>query len=158
MLGQNVTRLEALLWSIALPGFGQLLNKKHIKGILFIVLEFLINMGANFNEGIRLSFLGETRQSLEVMNIQWLMFYPCLYFFAIWDAFKEAENGASRFTFIPFVSCAYFVTVGIMYSSVTTINGVFIGPIWLPMLSVIPGLVVGLIVKKLLEVYIHKKK
>jgi hypothetical protein len=26
------------------------------------------------------------------------------------------------------------------------------------MLSVIPGLVVGLIVKKLLEVYIHKKK
>ena len=32
MLGQNVTRLEALLWSIALPGFGQLLNKKHIKG------------------------------------------------------------------------------------------------------------------------------
>lgn len=56
MLGQNVTRLEALLWSIALPGFGQLLNKKHIKGILFIVLEFLINMGANFNEGIRLSF------------------------------------------------------------------------------------------------------
>ena len=81
MLGQNVTRLEALLWSIALPGFGQLLNKKHIKGILFIVLEFLINMGANFNEGIRLSFLGETRQSLEVMNMQWLMFYPCLYFF-----------------------------------------------------------------------------
>ena len=78
-------------------------------------------------------------------------------FFAIWDAVKEAENGASRFTFIPFVSCAYFVTVGIMYSSVTTINGVFIGPIWLPMLSVVPGLVIGLIAKKLLEVYIHKK-
>lgn len=90
--------------------------------------------------------------------MQWLMFYPCLYFFAIWDAVKEAENGASRFTFIPFVSCAYFVTVGIMYSSVTTINGVFIGPIWLPMLSVVPGLVIGLVAKKLLEVYIHKKK
>jgi hypothetical protein len=45
-----------------------------------------------------------------------------------------------------------------MYSSVTTINGIFIGPIWLPMLSVVPGLVIGLIVKKLLEVYIHKKK
>ncbi len=56
------------------------------------------------------------------------------------------------------ISQKYINYYGIYNSSVTTINGVFIGPIWLPMLSVIPGLVVGLIVKKLLEVYIHKKK
>lgn len=87
-----MTRLEALLWSIALPGFGQLLNKKHIKGILFIVLEFLINMGANFNEGIRLSFLGETKQSLEVMNMQWLMFYPCLYFLQFGMLLKKQKT------------------------------------------------------------------
>ena len=139
----------ARLWTIT--------KQKHIKGILFIVLEFLINMGANFNEGIRLSFWGNKAiprgNEHAVVNV-----LSMFIFFAIWDAVKEAENGASRFTFIPFVSCAYFVTVGIMYSSVTTINGVFIGPIWLPMLSVVPGLVIGLIAKKLLEVYIHKKK
>ncbi|MBU8878855.1 hypothetical protein BGM26_07630 [Bacillus sp. FJAT-29790] len=32
---------EALLWSIALPGFGQFLNGKPIKGIVFVFLEFL---------------------------------------------------------------------------------------------------------------------
>jgi TM2 domain-containing membrane protein YozV len=34
---------EALFWSIALPGFGQLINGKFIKGILFLILEFRIS-------------------------------------------------------------------------------------------------------------------
>ena len=37
-------KLEAILWSIALPGFAQLLNKKFVKGIFFIFLEFLVNV------------------------------------------------------------------------------------------------------------------
>ncbi len=36
--------MEKLFWSIALPGFGQLLNGKYLKGGLFIFLEFLINI------------------------------------------------------------------------------------------------------------------
>jgi len=43
---------EVLFWSIALPGFGQILNKKYAKGILFILLEFTINLQANLNEAI----------------------------------------------------------------------------------------------------------
>lgn len=35
---------ERLLWSIALPGFGQFLNKKYLKGIVFVFLEFLVNV------------------------------------------------------------------------------------------------------------------
>ncbi len=30
---------EKLLWSIAIPGVGQLLNEKYIKGIEFIIKE-----------------------------------------------------------------------------------------------------------------------
>lgn len=75
-----LTRLEAILWNIALPGFSQLLNKQYVKGIVFIVLEFLINMGAHFNSAIQLSFLGETEQALATVDMQWIMFYPCLYF------------------------------------------------------------------------------
>lgn len=39
---------EKLLWSIALPGFGQLLNGKYLKEILLIVLEFSINVQSHF--------------------------------------------------------------------------------------------------------------
>jgi hypothetical protein len=42
-------QIEKVLWSIALPGFGQLLNGKFLKGLLLIVLEFLINVQSNFN-------------------------------------------------------------------------------------------------------------
>lgn len=47
---------EKLFWSIALPGFGQILNGKILKGFLFVSLEFLVNVQSNFNEGILLSF------------------------------------------------------------------------------------------------------
>jgi hypothetical protein len=79
--------LERLLWSIALPGFGQLLNRKYIKGLVFIFLEFLINVLANFNSIIMYSFNGEIERSFLEANYLWLMFYPCLFFFSMWDAF-----------------------------------------------------------------------
>jgi hypothetical protein len=137
-----VTKLEALLWSIALPGFGQLLQKQYIKGVLFVILEFLINAQSNFNEAIRLSFMGDIHQAIFVLDFQWIMFYPCLYFFAMWDAFKEA-GPVSPYSFLPFVFSAYFVTVGVMYSTKLKIGGILLGPIWLPMLFVIPGVIVG---------------
>jgi hypothetical protein len=145
-----VKAIERLLWSIALPGFGQFLNQKYMKGIIFIILEFLINVQSNFNEAIRLSFLGRIEESVHVINYQWLMFYPCLYFFAMWDAYKDAGGGKSPYAFLPFVFSAYFVTVGLIYSTELTIFGIFFGPIWLPMLSVIPGLIVGWLIKALL--------
>lgn len=36
--------IESILWSIALPGFPKILNGRYLKGILFIILEFLINV------------------------------------------------------------------------------------------------------------------
>lgn len=80
--------IEALLWSIALPGFGQLLNKKYVKGIAMIFLELLINTQSRFNEAIRLSFLGRTNEAAAMVDIGWLMFYPCLYFFAMWGNYS----------------------------------------------------------------------
>ncbi|NNV06751.1 hypothetical protein [Geobacillus sp. C56-T2] len=144
--------IEALLWSIALPGFGQLLNKKYVKGIALIFLELLINTQSRFNEAIRLSFLGRTDEAAAMVDIGWLMFYPCLYFFAIWDAFKDAGGGQTPYSFLPFVFSAYSVTVGLMYSFDVKVAGVFFGPIWLPILSVIPGWAVG----RLLQVVLLK--
>lgn len=68
--------LEVIFWSIALPGFGQLLNGKIVKGIVFIALEFIINVQSGFNGIILLSFLGETEKALSQTDFQWLMFYP----------------------------------------------------------------------------------
>ncbi len=92
--------IKSILWSIALPGFPQILNGRYLKGILFIILEFLINVMANFNEAIRLSFIGNIEGAVSQANDQWLMFYPCLYFFAMWDAFKDAGGGKKPYSSI----------------------------------------------------------
>jgi hypothetical protein len=141
---------EALFWSIALPGFGQFLNGKYIKGVILIFLEFLVNDQANFNEVIILSFHGEIEKAIIPADDQWFMYYPCLYFFAIWDAFKDAGGGKERYSFLPFVLSAYFVTVGCIYSSNFRLFGVLIGPVWFPMLCVIPGLALGIILRKII--------
>ncbi|WP_405098680.1 hypothetical protein [Oceanobacillus sp. FSL H7-0719] len=138
---------EVLLWSIALPGFGHFLNGKYFKGIVLIFLEFLVNVKGNINLVIIFSFQGEIEQAIQHADYQWLMFYPCLYFFAIWDAYRDAGGGKEPYSFLPFVFSAYFMTVGVVYSSK------LLGPIWLPILSIIPGLIVGF----LLQRYIRRK-
>jgi hypothetical protein len=149
----KLTKLEAVMWSIALPGFAQLLTGNLIKGIFFVTLEFLINAFSQFNKGIMYSFLGETERALQVMDLQWLMFYPCLYMFAMWDAYRSVMPEEEKLTFLPFVFSAYFVTVGLMYSPKVKLLGLFPGPVFLPMLFVIPGVVSGLLIRKLLLKY-----
>ncbi|SHN26344.1 hypothetical protein [Gracilibacillus kekensis] len=138
---------EALLWSIALPGFGQLLNRKIVKGIILIILEFLVNVLGNLNTVLILSFYGEIQAAIDHANYQWLLFYPCLYFFAMWDAYRDAGGGKKPYSFLPFVFSAYFVTVGTIYSSSFAIFEIVLGPIWLPIISVIPGVSVGLLIQ-----------
>jgi hypothetical protein len=75
------------MWSIALPGFGQ-----YFKGTVLFILEFLIHVQANFNEVIILSFRGDISLAIQQTDYPWFMFYPYLYSFAMWDAFKEREE------------------------------------------------------------------
>ncbi|MBM7691469.1 hypothetical protein JOC77_000874 [Peribacillus deserti] len=148
---KNEKIIESILWSIALPGFAQLLNRQLFKGFLFITLEFVINVNAHFNEIILLSFLGRIKEAIAHTDFQWLMFYPCLYFFAMWDAFKDAGGGKTPYSYFPFVFSAYSVTIGIMYSSKVELFGLLLGTMWFPMLCVIPGLAIGFGLKRLLK-------
>lgn len=141
--------IEKLLWSIALPGLGQFLNGKFLKGAILLIFEFLVNVQANFNEVIILSFQGDIQKAIEQTDYGWLMFYPCLYFFAMWDAWKDGGGGKDRYSFLPFVFSACSVTTGLILSQKITIFGVLFGPVWLPMLFLIPGIVIGLIIRKI---------
>ena len=96
-----------------------------------------------------LSFNGEIENAIDHTKYQWLMFYPCVYFFAMWDSFKDAGGGKEPYSFLPFVFSAYFVTVGLMFSAKVKIFGILLGTVWFPMLCVIPGVIIGLLLKKI---------
>lgn len=150
------SRLDKILWSIAFPGFGQLLNRKIIKGLSFIVLEITINVKAKLNEIIIASFQGNIEQAIRLTNYQWLMFYPCIYMFAIYDAYCDSMslNKLSSINALPCALAAYFATVGVIYSSSFKFLGVLLGPVWLPMIGCFFGLGSGW----LLSIMIHYKK
>jgi hypothetical protein len=148
---KKMTRLEAVLWSIAFPGFSQLLMRDYIKGILFISLEIIINANSKFNSTIMYSFLGEINKAEAVVNYQWLMFYPCVYMFAMWDAYRSAMPPEEKYSYLPFVFSAYFVTVGLMVSPKVNIFKIHPGPVFLPMLFLIPGLLIGFFLKWLIQ-------
>ncbi|MFD2656463.1 MULTISPECIES: hypothetical protein [Gracilibacillus] len=137
---------EALLWSIAFPGFGQFLNRRLIKGSILILLEFLVNVQSNFNLAILYSFTGEIQKAIYVTNFQWLMFYPCLYMFSMWDAYRDAEGEINPYSYIPFVFGAFFITIGLIFSTKLKIMGVVLGPVILPILSLLLGLTIGFII------------
>lgn len=148
---------EKVLWSIALPGIGQLLNGKFLKGLLLILLEILINVQSNFNKIIIYSFQGDIQSAIDQTNYQWLMFYPCLYLFSIWDAYRDSGDGKSLYSFLPFVFSAYFVTVGLIYSSSLKIFGLLFGPVFLPMLFLIPGIIIGIFIQIVLKSFVIGK-
>ena len=150
--------LEKILWSIAFPGLGQLLNGKLFKGAIFIFLEFIINTRSNLNEIIILSFQGNTLQAVESTNYKWLMFYPCVYVYAIWDAYKDSGGPQKPFAYIPYVLSSYLGTLGVVYSSVFRVKGVLLGPVWLGILSIISGIFVGIIMQRLLMRYCNKRR
>jgi TM2 domain-containing membrane protein YozV len=49
----------ALLWSIAIPGFGQFYNRDYFFGMVLMVWELFVNLIANINEMVFWSFKGE---------------------------------------------------------------------------------------------------
>ncbi|WP_175640653.1 hypothetical protein [Metabacillus schmidteae] len=147
----NNDQKEKLLWSIALPGFAQLLNRKYIKGITLIILEVIVNVKSNFNLAIMFSFHGDILTAIEKTNYQWLMFYPCLYFFAMWDAIKDAKGRTPPFSFLPFVTAAYFVTIGLIYSSKIKIFEILLGPVFSPILFMIPGFIIAFLIFKIIK-------
>lgn len=144
---KKIGKLEAVLWSMALPGFSQLLRGSYVKGVLFVLLEFMINVFSHFNEAIMYSFLWEIDKAAAIINYQWLMFYPCLYMFAMWDAYRSAMPENEEYSYLPFAIGAYFITVGLMLSKKIRLFGILFGPIFLPMIFLIPGLLIGFIIK-----------
>lgn len=144
---KQLSTLEAILWSIAFPGFPQLLSGNYLKGVLLVTLEFIINVNSNFNQAIMYSFLWEIDQAFMVINYQWLMFYPCVYMFSMWDAYRSALGGNIDGRFLPFVFGAYFVTVGLMLSPKIRLFDISLGPVFLPMVFLIPGLLIGFLLR-----------
>ena len=86
----------AMLWSLVLPGFGQLYNKDYFIGTILLVLEFLINFNSHLNLVLVSTFNGDIRNAHQWVNYSWGLFYPSIYGFAFWQAYNSAKAHNNR--------------------------------------------------------------
>ena len=84
---------NAALWSALMPGLGQVLIHRVIDALFIIVTSILIAQQAKLLPAIHYTLLGQVEYAKSVMNPQWFLNIPSLYFFAIYDAYvNTVEN------------------------------------------------------------------
>ena len=134
-------RVIAALFSMLMPGFGQIYNQQYIKGIFFVILEHYDNVSANINKAIQLDFNGFRQQALETVIYDGLLFYPGFYIYAVWDAWFYAKEGANKTkTAIAFIIGGFLGEFSSIYSSKIPIPSLTTG-----LLMIIP-MIIGMIV------------
>ncbi|NHM30691.1 hypothetical protein [Neobacillus terrae] len=111
-------RNVAALFSLLMPGFGQIYNRQFIKGVIFVILEHFDNMVGNINNAIQLDFNGFHQQALEVVNYQGMLFYPGFFVYVVWDAWYYAKEGANKATTsIPFVIAGFLGVISSIFAA-----------------------------------------
>lgn len=93
----------AALFSMLMPGFGQIYNHQFLKGVFLLAVEHYDNVFGKINTAIHLDFNGFHQKALEAANFQYVLFYPGFYAYTIWDAWYHAKPNANKTTSaIPF--------------------------------------------------------
>lgn len=83
---------SALLWSFALPGFGQLYNRDLILGFALIILELFMNFSSHLNLSLMHTLHGELKQSHDIVDFQSGLFYPSVWAFSMWEAYNRCKK------------------------------------------------------------------
>jgi hypothetical protein len=85
--------IAAIVWTMTIPSLGQLYIHRIIMGSFTLVATVVFIYYSKLLLGIHFLFLGDIERSTSVLDIQWVMYYPSFYLFAIFDAYvNTVEN------------------------------------------------------------------
>lgn len=83
----------AVFWSLFMPGLGQLYIHRIIYSFYLLTWTIVIVYQSKFAEAINLLFLGDFQHANTIINTEWLLFLPSIYFFSMYDAYvNTVEN------------------------------------------------------------------
>ncbi|PKR84657.1 hypothetical protein [Heyndrickxia camelliae] len=83
----------ALMWSMFIPGLGQLYIHRILTAIFLIIWLVVFYYYSHFAEGVLLLILGNVKEATSVLKPEWLLFLPSLYGFAAYDSYiNTVEN------------------------------------------------------------------
>jgi hypothetical protein len=80
-----------------MPGTGQLYIGKIIGAFFILAWIIILVYFSNFLTGVHLLVLGNFNKAKAILNGEWLLFLPSLYFFAAYDAYLYTVEGNKLF-------------------------------------------------------------
>jgi hypothetical protein len=81
------------VWSLLVPGSGQLYIHRLVTAVFVIVWWIIICYNSKLLPAFHYTFLGNFKQAKSVLDMQWFLNVPSVYFFAIYDAYiNTVEN------------------------------------------------------------------
>ncbi|UFU00077.1 hypothetical protein KO561_03685 [Radiobacillus kanasensis] len=99
-----------------MPGLGQLLNRQYLKAIVFLIGEHILNFLAKVNKALYLDLNGFHREAVEIVHIEFAMFYPGFYVLCVLDSVINAGKTEDK-RFINWFALAGLIgTVGVIFS------------------------------------------
>ncbi|MBL4938439.1 hypothetical protein JK636_22260 [Clostridium sp. YIM B02515] len=85
--------LVAAIWSLLIPGGGQLYIHRLVTAFFLVTWWIILCLNANFLPAMHYTLLGDFQQAKSIVNMQWLLNIPSVYFFAMYDAYANTiEN------------------------------------------------------------------
>lgn len=81
------------VWSLLVPGSGQLYIHRLVTAVFVIAWWIIICYNSKLLPALHYTFLGNFKQAKSVLDMQWLLNIPSVYFFAMYDAYiNTVEN------------------------------------------------------------------
>jgi hypothetical protein len=85
------------VWSLLIPGSGQLYIHRLIPAFFLVVWWIVICYYSKFLPSFHYTLLGDFAQAKSVLNMQWLLNIPSVYFFAMYDAYVNSVTNNNVF-------------------------------------------------------------
>jgi hypothetical protein len=77
----------AMIWSMGIPSLGQLYVHRIVLAAFTLVMTVVIISFSHIVQGIHYLIIGDLSTSNSVLDAQWLLYFPSLYFFTIYDSY-----------------------------------------------------------------------
>ncbi|WP_018962169.1 hypothetical protein [Sporolactobacillus vineae] len=82
----------AMLWSLFLPGTGELYCQRTITALSLMIWTLVITYFSHSMESLQWLLTGNIDVSKRVLDMEWLLFIPSLHFGAAYDAYRGTLN------------------------------------------------------------------
>jgi TM2 domain-containing membrane protein YozV len=89
--------LIAIFWSFFVPGLGQLYLHRIVTAFFSLSWTVIFYYYSRGLQAISLLFLGKIQEATDIINMEWFLFFPSIYGFAVYDSYMNTVENNNLF-------------------------------------------------------------